>query len=190
MDEKGNGLIESSSQLCERLEQLHDAFGARALVPQDRLEEIGTPAPRQYGRPQDNEELPDYSTATTGDQNVDICDTQSSNIGSIFSGLTLADLSSLSLIALPLNSAELKYGKFYTNDYCRSVSEPLEALSETPMKQKAKAMSEVLGLREPGTFWTDQSATRMAELQARNNLEVQDGAVASATQRASFFLRS
>lgn len=190
MDEKGKGLIESSSQIYERLEQLQDTFGARSLVSQQRLEETGTHAPRQYGRPQDNEELPDYSTATTGDRNVDVSASEPSDRNSVFSGLTLADLSSLSLVALPINSAELKYGKFYTNEYCRSVSEPLEALSETPMKQKAREMSKVLGLRAPGIFWTDQSATRVADLQARNNPEVQGRAATSASQRSSFFLRT
>jgi hypothetical protein len=159
------------------------------LVSPGRLEETGFPAPRQYGRPEDNEELPDYSAATTGSQNGDVANAQSTARISIFSGLTLADLSSLSLIALPLNSAELKYGKFYTNDYCRSVSEPLEVLSETPMKHKAKAISKVLGLRAPGTFWTDQNATRLAELQARNNPEIEARTVISGSHRSSYFQR-
>lgn len=190
VDEKGKGLIESSIQMFERLAQLEDSFGAIALVPQERLEEIGSQGPRHYGRPHDNEELPDYSTATSGNQNTDVFDTQPSDRNSIFSGLTLADLSFLSLVALPLNSAELKYGKFYTNDYCRSVSEPLEALSETPMKQKAKAMSKVLGLRPPGTFWTSQSATRMVDQGTRNNpgTHLLDGV--SSSRGGGLFMRS
>lgn len=148
------------------MQQMQDVFGARAVVPQTRLEEVTNHAPPGYSVPVSRtEELPEYSQATNASHNPDGSVTIRPDGLSVFSGLTLADISILSLIPLPLHSGELRYGELYSNEYCRSVNEELANLAEKNLKQKNLQLSKVLGLRNVGSNWDEEGFARRVGLQ-------------------------
>jgi hypothetical protein len=150
------GLLESSMILTERMSRLQDPADALALIPRERLHETGhvNLPQRYYGRPADDQEPPDYGQCND-DADISNEATMTTTMAmaddiSIFTGLTLADLSALSLIPLPLNSEEVKYGRFYTRAFSDSVRESLEVLLASPSKYKSLPMCRLFGLRAPG----------------------------------------
>jgi hypothetical protein len=133
------------------MRNLEDIFGARALVSQERQTEAINRPPPGYSvpTPGNAEVLPDYTdTAPNGAANADGSITIHPISWSIFAGLTLDDVRILSLIPVPLVSGELRYGEMYTFEYSRKVDLRLGNLMEQPIKQKVKAMVEILGLRQ------------------------------------------
>ena len=163
-------LVDSDIVLSDRLEQMRDEYGARAMVAYDRLHEVGIRSRGMYGPSRDTvDELPDYSTTTAGDLS-------SHPVGiapdgcTIFSGLYLSDLSLFSLVPLPINSAELKYGKFYTFDYCRSVNDALAEIAEANVKRKNEPIMLALGLKKPTVNKAPLPKTEQRRLSTRLGL--------------------
>ena len=174
-----NSLLQSDGSLAHRMHRLQDVFGSRALVPRERLEAIAALPPPGYSIPAPtNEQLPDYTATDTpsSTQNQSHQDTNDNRGGnnnndgsttirpggswSIFSSLTLADISILSLIPLPLESGNVRYSRFYTSSYCRSVNDELGALAESNTKNKAGPLARILGLREVGQKAKDERFAR------------------------------
>lgn len=148
------------------MQQMRDVFGARALVPRERIEAVTMHAPPGYSVPvAHSEELPEYSRTGINGQNEDGSVTIRPGSWSIFSGLTFADVSILSLIPLPLHSGELRYGVLYTNEYCRAVNEDLGKLADQSVKQKNLHLAKILGLRAVGSNHEQESFARRVGLQ-------------------------
>lgn len=128
---------------------LNDSFGARGLVPPERLEHISQREPPGYsGETVRSDEVPGYTERTLSGFNADGSVTIRATAWTIFSGLTLRDISILTLIPLPITSGELRYGNnFYTADFCRDINPALGELMEMNIKAKTKKMAELLGLR-------------------------------------------
>lgn len=147
---------------------MRDVFGARALVSRERVEQVSDHAPPGYSVPvaqTQDEELPGYSDATSGARNEDGSITIRPGGYSIFTGLTLADISILSLVPLPLHSGELRYGELYSNEYCRAVNEELGKLSDQSLQQRNYHLSRILGLRNVGSNWEEEGFARRVGLQ-------------------------
>lgn len=135
------------------MNQIEDIFGARALVPRGRLNEIAAiQAPPSYIYSSGGaDELPDYAAAT-GTNRPTSTSSVEFNPGSwsIFSGLTITDVKILSLMPLPLTAGELRYGSFYTADFTSSVNDALGELAEMNTRYKGKRLATILGLRVVG----------------------------------------
>lgn len=138
---------------------MRDIFGARALVPEERLEAALDREPPRYSVPADNRSqstLPDYTARTASGAHTDGSVTIQATSRTIFSGLTLGDVSILSLLPLPIVCDELRYGpEFYTFEYSRLVNDSLSALAEKNVREKAKQMCTILGLRPWGSVAED-----------------------------------
>ena len=154
-------ILQDNTSLADRMRNLEDIFGARALVSQDRQTEAINRPPPGYSvpTPGNAEVLPDYTdTAPNGATNADGSITIQPIGWSIFAGLTLDDIRILSLIPVPLVSGELRYGEMYTFEYSRKVDLRLGNLMEQPTKQKVKGIVEILGLKQ-NTASNDMEAT-------------------------------
>lgn len=147
-----DGIIRGKPALAQKIRRMQDSFGARSLVPSVRLEAIAARGPPAYSVPTSlAEDLPDYSAAVSHGVNTDGSVTIRATDWSVFSGLTLADVSILSLIPLPIRSEELRYGdRFYTFEYSRRVNEQLDELVEKNTRNKAEALAQILDLRKTG----------------------------------------
>lgn len=143
-------VLQRNAALAQRIRQVTDIFGARALVPSERLAAIVAGGPPAYSVPTSlAEELPDYSAAVSNGVNADGSITIRPTAWSVFSGLTLGDASILSLIPLPIRSNELRYGtRFYTFEYSRRVNEQLGELAEKNTRSKTEALTQILDLRK------------------------------------------
>ncbi|KAK2594354.1 hypothetical protein QQS21_007914 [Conoideocrella luteorostrata] len=139
-------MLQADMALAGRMQQLQDTSRGLALVPEQRRAELTSRPPPSYSvpSPRSNDELPNYYEALD-DDSVAI----QPRDWSIYSGLTLADIPTLSRINLPMILGEIKDGYFYTAEYADAVSERLNLLAETKSPQKSKALAQILLITEP-----------------------------------------
>ncbi len=145
-------ILQTNPRLAERARDLDDVFEIKSLISTARLDDTESRGPPPYGQPTSEfDQLPQYSPpAVTG-----TCKDGSISIGfaqhTVFSGLTLADISIFSLVALPIVCDELRYGnEFYTAEYCSRVHHQLTDLVEKRSRKKSYWLAVILGVEYTG----------------------------------------
>lgn len=167
-------MLQADAALAGRMQQLQDTSNGLEIVSQERMAELASRPPPGYSvpSPKDNDELPNYYEALD-DDSVAI----QPRDWSVYSGLHLADIPTLSRISLPLILGEIKDGNFYTEEYAESVREALVALEEAQGTQKSKILAQILGIKDGGSKEKSAAASdqggfahRLAQKVARGKL--------------------
>ncbi|KJZ79688.1 hypothetical protein HIM_01157 [Hirsutella minnesotensis 3608] len=125
-------MLQSDVLLAVKLNNLQDVFGAKKLVAVSRLEEIARRPPPKYSVPKTDERPPAYTEADSSLVHADGSVTIPHESWSVFSGLTLADVSATPLLPLPLKHTELRHSHVYAPgfvDFKRRASEELRRRS-------------------------------------------------------------
>ncbi|KHN94338.1 uncharacterized protein MAM_07767 [Metarhizium album ARSEF 1941] len=138
-------MLQADANLASRMRQLQDTANGLQLVSQERRAQTASRSPPSYSLPasRGNDELPSYDQALD-DDSVTI----QPRDWSVYSGLNLGDISTLSRISLPLILGEIKDAYYYTQQYAQSVREGLIALEQGRSPHKSKSLARVLGIRE------------------------------------------
>ncbi|PHH86518.1 hypothetical protein CDD83_10116 [Cordyceps sp. RAO-2017] len=129
-------MLQSDIILAARMAHLEDAFDARDRVAPGRLEELASRPPPDYSVPAaSGDRLPDYAEAMAS---LDASVALRPHSWSVFSGLTLADVSSTALIPLPLVHTEIHGGECYAPGYADSAR---AILGDTPERSRSRPVS-------------------------------------------------
>ena len=157
-------MLQADAALAGRMQQLQDEANGLHLVSEARRAELASRPPPGYSvpSPRDDDELPNYYEALD-DDSVAI----QPRDWSVYSGLNLADISTLSRVSLPLILGEINDGYYYTKEYAQSISEALIALEDAQGGQKSKVLAHVLGIKDGGIKETSKTSSDQGGLAHR-----------------------
>ncbi|KAG8414153.1 hypothetical protein J3459_014982 [Metarhizium acridum] len=169
-------MLRADAALAGRMQQLQDAANGLELVSRERRAELASRPPPSYSVPSPggDDEPPSYYRALD-DGSVAI----QPRDWSVYAGLSLGDIPTLSSISLPLILGEIKDAYYYTEEYARSVRDGLIALEEARHTHKSKALARVLGIEEGGSKEKNSAASDHGGLAHRLALKVARGKLPS-----------